>query len=110
MPIINCPECNNEVSDTAVKCQKCGVQLRKPTRGFFGKLFKWTFILFNILMIAWIVSYWGSVGEIVEGATSDAEQAGTVIGAALGTGALFSIWVFGDIILGLFVLFTKPES
>ncbi len=110
MSIINCPECNNEVSDTAIKCPKCGVQLRKPTRGFFGKIFKWSFILFNILMIVWLVSYWGSVGQIVDGANSDAEQVGAAIGATLGTGMLFSIWFFGDIIIGLFVLFTKPKS
>jgi hypothetical protein len=110
MAIINCPECQNEVSDSALKCTKCGVQLRKPKRGFFGKLFKWGFILFNILMVAWLFSYWGSVGNIVEGASSGAEQAGATIGATIGTGMLFSIWVFGDIILGLFVLFSRPKS
>ncbi|MEC9377128.1 MAG: zinc-ribbon domain-containing protein, partial [Candidatus Neomarinimicrobiota bacterium] len=28
MPIINCPECSSEVSDSALKCPSCGVQLR----------------------------------------------------------------------------------
>jgi hypothetical protein len=61
-------------------------------------------------MVAWLFSYWGSVGNIVEGASSGAEQAGATIGATIGTGMLFSIWVFGDIILGLFVLFSRPKS
>lgn len=110
MPLINCPECNNEVSDAAAKCPNCGVQLRKPTRGFFGKIFKWTFILFNIVMVAWLFSYWGLAGEHIDQAGSSAGQAGAAIGATIGTGLLFGIWAFGDIILGLFVLFTRPKA
>ena len=41
---------------------------------------------------------------------SEAEQAGTAIGAGIGGMLVVSIWVFGDIILGLFVLFTRPKS
>jgi hypothetical protein len=110
MALINCPECQAEVSDTALKCPKCGVQLRKPKRGFFGKLFKWGFIGFNILMVIWLFSYWGSVGELANTAGSEAEKAGAAIGGTIGTGMLFGIWVFGDIILGLFVMFTRPKS
>lgn len=110
MAIINCPECQNEVSNSALKCPKCGVQLRELKRGFFGNLFKWGFILFNILMVVWLFSFWGDVGSIVEEANSDAEQAGAAIGATIGTGMVFGIWVSGDIILGLLVLFSRPKS
>jgi hypothetical protein len=110
MALINCPECQTEVSDAALKCPKCGVQLRKPKRGFFGKLFKWGFIGFNILMLIWLFSYWGSVGDLANTAGSDAEKAGAAIGGTIGTGMLFGLWVFGDIILGLFVMFTRPKS
>lgn len=110
MAMIKCPECSADVSDSALKCPSCGVQLRKPKRGFFGKLIKWSFIGFNILMVIWLFSYWGSVSEIANTAGSDAEKAGVAIGSTLGTGMLFGIWVFGDIILGLFVLFTRPKS
>ena len=110
MALINCPECQTEVSDTALKCPKCGVQLRKLKRGFFGKLFKWGFIGFNILMVIWLFSYWGSVGELANTAGSDAEKAGAAIGGTIGTGMLFGLWVLGDIILGLFVMFTRPKS
>lgn len=106
---MNCPECQSEVSDSALKCPKCGVQLRKPKRGFFGKLFKWTFICFNILMTFWLISYWGTIGDMTSGA-SGAEKAGAAIGGTIGTGMLFGLWVFGDIVLGLFVLFTRPKS
>lgn len=110
MALINCPECSNEVSDAALKCPKCGVQLRKPKRGVFGKLVKWLFVGFNIIMVIWLFSYFGSVSELTNSAGSDAEKAGTAIGATLGTGVLMAFWVFGDIILGLFVLFTRPKS
>ena len=110
MALIKCPECSNEVSNTALKCPKCGVQLRKLKRGFFGKLFKWGFIVFNILMVIWLFSYWGTVGEIANTAGSEAEKAGVAIGGTLATGMLFGVWVAGDIVLGLFVLFTRPKS
>lgn len=110
MALISCPECSTQVSDSAFKCTKCGFQLKTPKRGFFGKLFKWSFILFNLLMIFWLFSYWSSVGEIANSASSDAEKAGAAIGGTLGTGFLFSFWVLGDIILGMFVLFTRPKS
>ena len=50
MALINCPECNNQVSNQALKCPSCGKQLRKPKRTFMGKVFKCLFILFNVLM------------------------------------------------------------
>ncbi|QJT21670.1 hypothetical protein IBG34_04770 [Aeromonas media] len=108
MSLINCPECASEVSDSALKCPKCGIQIRKPKRGFFGKLFKWGFILFNLLMAFWLFSYWGSVGEMMHD-TSEAGQAGAAIGGTIGTGVLISFWGFGDLILGLLVLFTRPK-
>jgi hypothetical protein len=109
MAMINCPECSSEVSDSAMKCPNCGVQLRKPKRGFFGKLVKYSFIVFNVLMVLWLV---GGMGAATEGmdAMSEAEKAGTAVGAGLGMAVVLSIWVFGDIILGLFVLFTRPKA
>jgi len=49
MALINCPECSGEVSDTAFECPNCGKSLNKPKRSFIGNVFKWLFILFNIL-------------------------------------------------------------
>jgi hypothetical protein len=94
---------------TAIKCPKCGVQLRKPKRSFFGKIIKWLFILFNAIMLIWLISGLSSVTEGTE-LLSEAEQIGTAIGAGLGVAMLAGIWVIGDIILGLFVLFTRPKA
>ncbi|WP_421579753.1 hypothetical protein [Shinella sp. M31] len=109
MAMINCPECSNTVSDAAFKCPSCGVQLRKPKRSFFGKLFKWSFIAFNALMLVWLVS---GVNAASDGMNSlnDAERAGSAIGTGLGVAMIFSVWVVGDIILGLFVLFTRAKT
>lgn len=109
MAMIQCPECSTDVSDTALKCPSCGVQLRKPTRSLFGKIIKWTFIGFNILMPLWLFAGMDAATEGMD-SMSEAEQAGTAIGAGIGGMLVVSIWVFGDIILGLFVLFTRPKS
>lgn len=110
MPMIDCPECKNEISDSAMKCPKCGVQLRKAKRGVFGTIFKWLFILFNVFMAYALFTGLGASSEVVSSASTGAEQTGAAIGTGLGAMFLLSIWVVGDIILGLFVLFTKPSS
>lgn len=109
MALINCPECSTEVSDSALKCPKCGVQLRKLKRGFFGNLIKWSFIGFNILMAVWLIGGMGAATEGME-ALSGAEKAGAAIGTGIGAAMIMGIWVFGDIILGLFMLFTRPKQ
>ncbi|WP_111817767.1 hypothetical protein [Agrobacterium sp. CFBP2214] len=109
MALINCPECSESVADSAFKCPKCGVQLRKPKRGFFGKLFKWSFVLFNLLMAVWVVGGFNAATKD-DNALSGAEQAGAAIGTGLGVAMLLILWVIGAVILGLFVMFTRPKA
>jgi DNA-directed RNA polymerase subunit RPC12/RpoP len=108
MALIACSECKTEVSSTTHKCPKCGFTIRVPKRGFFGKVFKWTFVLWNVLMLWWLVSGMNAASHVK--ATDDAEKAGRAIGTALGGGIIVAIWVAGAVILGLFVLFTRPKS
>ncbi|MBS0057484.1 MULTISPECIES: hypothetical protein [Yersinia] len=110
MALVQCSSCTNNVSDTAFKCPSCGHQLRKPKRTFFGKVIKWSFILFNLLMIYWLVAGVGSTGEVMQNAGSDAERAGAAIGTGIGMMMIGTIWVIGDIIIGMLVLFTRPKS
>jgi hypothetical protein len=84
------------------------IEVRK--RGFFGKLFKWSFILFNLLMAFWLFSYWGSVGELMSNQTSDAARTGGAIGATLGTSFIAFFWVTGAVILGLFTLLSRGKK
>jgi len=108
MAIIKCPECSTEVSDSALKCPSCGVQLRKLKRSLFGNIVKWIFIGFNILMVVWLFGGMGAATEGIEN-MSEAERAGTAIGAGLGGFMLIVMWAIGDIILGLFMMLTRPK-
>lgn len=86
------------------------VQRHIRKRGFFGKLFKILFIVFNILMLAWVVSYWATIGQQVGASGSEAAKAGAAIGATLGTGMLLFFWVAGAVILGLITMLTRGET
>ena len=108
--LIKCPECNAEVSDTALKCPQCGKQLRKPKRGFFGKVFLWLFYLFNILMLIWLISGMNAASDVATRAASEAERAGASIGAGIGAAFVLFVWAIGDIITGLLALMTRPKS
>jgi len=85
------------------------IQLRKLKRGFFGKLIKWSFIIFNVIMVFWL---FGGVNEATEGMEhlDKASQAGTAIGTGIAAMMIITIWVVGDIILGMLVLFTRPKA
>lgn len=109
MALIQCPECSTEVSDMALKCAKCGVQLRKPKRSVFGKIIKWTFVLFNIFMGWWLVAGMHVATKTMETASRGAAHAGAAIGTGLGAAMIIGLWGFGDIILGLFVILTRPK-
>lgn len=108
MSLTKCPSCQTEVSSTALTCPKCGHVLRKPKRSLFGKLCLWSFYLWNILMVIWLVGGLNSVSDIE--ANTAAEQAGAAIGAGIGITMIIVFWVIGDIITGLFALLTRPKN
>ncbi len=76
-------------------------------RSGFGKIVKWLFIGFNILMLVWLIAGFVATGDVMDQAASDAEQAGAAIGATIGMGLILAVWAIGDIILGIFVLLTR---
>ncbi len=110
MALVACPECNNEIAENAYDCPKCGASIRKPTRSFFGKIVKWSFVAFNVIMLAMLVTGLDGAADKSGTLTSDAEQAGAAIGTAIGATLVIGIWVAGDIILGLIMLFTRPSK
>jgi len=109
MSLVNCPECQAEISESAVKCPKCGVQLIKPTRTIFGNIIKWGFIGFNVIMLIWIIAGTGSAAGKIEGMTG-AGRTGAELGTGIGIMLIIVLWTLGDIILGMFVFFTRPKS
>jgi len=102
MAMVKCPECGKEVSDKSFKCVNCGFVLNKPKRGITGIIFKSLFILFNAIMILWVISVWslGSSNPEVE------------LGAAkaMGTGMLIFIWILIGLPLGIMNYITRPKA
>ncbi len=84
------------------------IETRK--RGLFGKLLLLIFWLFNGLMALWLFGGLSSTGEMMSAATSEAERAGTAIGATIGLGMVIGIWMCGAVILGLLVLLTPGKT
>jgi hypothetical protein len=83
-------------------------EIRKRT--MMGKIIKWTFIGFNILMLVWFIGGMSAAGDVAGNAVSDAEQAGAAIGTTLAAGMLLTLWAIGDIILGILVLLTRGQK
>jgi hypothetical protein len=82
-------------------------QYRK--RGIFGKIFKWGFVLFNLLMALWFFGGLISVGGQVATETDTARQVGGAIGATIGLTAILGLWLVGDLILGVLALATRGK-
>lgn len=79
-------------------------------RTIFGKLVKWAFIAFNVLMLVWLVAGFGIASESMQNTMNEAEQAGAAIGSTIGIGLIIVLWALGDVILGLFVLLTRRKK
>jgi hypothetical protein len=77
-------------------------------RGFFGKIWKWLFIIFNVLMGVWVVSFWATVGQMITNTTNKWEQTGATIGATAGTGTLIVFWAADA--LGCLTLATRGKK
>jgi hypothetical protein len=79
-------------------------------RTVLGKLFKYLFIAFNIFMAFALFKGCSAAADGMQHTASDAEAAGAAIGTAIGVGSLLFLWLAGDVILGLFVLFTRKKK
>lgn len=76
----------------------------------------WVIIIFNVLMLVWLV---GGVGSAANEADCEAEatqslrdacEAGTAVGATLGAGLIIFLWVAGVVILGVLWLVTNRKK
>ena len=84
-------------------------KVEKTQRSLFGKIVKYTFIGFNILMLVWFIGGMASTSKGIENATTEAEQAGATIGTGLGAIFIIFIWVVGAVILGIMTLLTRAK-
>lgn len=83
-------------------------RIEKRERSPLGKLIKWVFIGFNVLMLVWLVG--GTNAALQTAPMSGAGRAGAMIGTSLGAGLIIVLWALGDIILGMFVLLTRGDK
>lgn len=84
-------------------------------RTLMGKILKWLFIGFNVIMLLVMISTCSTTGEAINSAGANAEyaeaaRAGATIGAGLAIGSLLFVWLAGAVILGLFVLLTRRKK
>lgn len=83
------------------------IYVERRRRGFFGWIFLAIFIAWNALMILWLVSAIVSMGVLIESAATDAERAGSGIGAGIATTFILIIWAAGAIVTGLLAMVTR---
>ena len=79
-------------------------------RTVMGKIVKWLFIIFNLLMIIALFRGCAGASEFINNAHSEAERAGASIGTVIGIGMIGVVWVVGDIIIGIVVLLTRRKK
>jgi hypothetical protein len=81
------------------------VRLVKRRRGLFGTIFLLLFALFNLFMVAWLVSYWPALFPLaaINGLGS---RIGAALGFGLSAGLILAIWACGAIVLGLLMWLT----
>ena len=61
-------------------------------------------------MAIWLIGGVASSAYVINNTISNTERAGTLLGTGLGASIILTLWVIGDVILGLFVLLTRPKS
>jgi hypothetical protein len=84
------------------------VRTEKRERSAIGKVIKWIFIAFNLLMALWLVGGLHAASKIQT--FSAAEQIGAGIGVTIGVTVLLILWAIGDLILGILVLVTRGSK
>jgi hypothetical protein len=100
-------------ANKAVKIEHIRMEERSQKnkrRSFINKFILWAFIGFNLFMLIWMIVEIGGATKHLAESTSTAEKIGISIGTRLGTSIMISIWVAGDVILGLFAFFNKSKK
>ena len=89
--------------------------------GCLGLVFRFLLIGWQVLMIVWFVDSTMGISTVIDEAryddtdaiiagTVDATIAGAAIGAGLAWTFILFVWLVGTIILGMFVLMTRPAK
>ena len=110
MPPVKCQKCKFAVNSRAEFCPNCYARVRKIGRSGIGKIIKYGFVLFTIIMPLWLVSdvYFTASGDF-DSANIDAAEAISGFGAGIWVLMKIGIWVGGSVILGILTLVTRPK-
>ena len=69
-------------------------------KGFFRRPSTWVFLVFNAVMLAWVIS--------ITTYLSDPALDADIVGAdRFGLALIFSAWIVGDVLMGLFALVSR---
>ena len=85
----------------------------KVERSIFGKLAKYIFIIFNIIMFIALISIFLSIDSFdvfSPGLYEDKEKMSEFMMKGTFLWFLFFAWAVGDLILGVWVLCTRPKK
>jgi len=82
----------------------------KPNRSLVGTVFKWWFIIFNILMIFWILSIGNEAGDAIDESESEFEEDVNAAAGGIAMTMVCGVWFIGAIIFGMLAMVTKPSG
>ena len=82
----------------------------KPNRSLVGNIFKWWFIIFNILMIFWIFSIGDEAGDAVDESESEFEEGVNAAAGGIAMTLVCGVWFIGAVIFGMLAMVTKPSG
>ena len=82
----------------------------RPERSFLGSIFKWWFIIFNLLMIFWIFSIGSETGEAIEESESEFDEDVNAAAGGIAMTMVCGVWFIGAVIFGMLAMVTKPSG
>lgn len=86
------------------------VYIERRKRGFFGWLFLLIFIIWNVLMLIWLITAGAGVNDVIQSSDSEAGRAGATIGAGIGFIFILFVWAMGAVVTGLLALLTRGNK
>lgn len=105
-----CPKCSAELEQAVTSCVACGFSMDPPERSAVGKALKWTFVLFNIAMVVWILVAMGVFESVDPDTQKEALPHGTEQAAGLGVSMIVMIWLICNAVLGVLVWDTRARK
>ena len=82
----------------------------KPNRSLVGNVFKWWFIIFNILMVVWIFSIGSETDDAIDESESEFDEDVNAAAGGIAMTMVCGVWFIGAVIFGMLAMVTKPSG